>query len=301
MKLRAGLFSILAFVAAPLLSQDVRLPVLGVTAESGNLLTARGIPGALTWTRPAAMPASFRMLAHTPDGQTVLGVLDSGKVALFHPQTEGLQPVPDLDGGGWTSAVLSPSSRAAALCSPASGRVQTLDVRGGAGMQVVANCAIAVNDAGTAVWVRSSRQNEIILYRQGMDPRYESFGGTVDALAFSASGDDTWIAAGGDLWKIGTERTRLAAGVGHPLALALLSDSRIALVYPDGKLQVRNAGGEPISEGACSCSPSALESTAVKNLFWLSHQSGSPATLADFRDPAPAFWVIPTAQPEVRP
>jgi hypothetical protein len=295
----AGFLAVFGTAAS---AQDIRLPLLGVFADRGRLVPVRGVPGALTFGVPAAVPAGFRLLAATADGRSAVGVLDTGRAAILRAGTDALSPLNGVDEGG-KSAILSPHGSAAALCMPGSNRVQIVDLNTQtARPSFLSACPEAVSDDGQAVWVRSARLTEAIRVQPGADTQYESFGGSLDAIAILPRSQDAVVAAAGELWLVGSgRRERLASGIGTPIFLtAAISGKRMLLVFGNGAFEVRSVAGELLTTGSCGCEPALIEPTAVADIFWLARHAGRAAVLLDLRERKPATWLVPAAEVEVR-
>jgi hypothetical protein len=308
----------LAGVAAAQTGTALSGPTMGLVFDSSQsaLRPIRGIPGAATLGDPlnlgfalAAATVSPRQdfaLALRADDSSLVLVRAGRSVAI--PKT---RPAPAL-------MVFNNAGTAAALYDSGAGRVQILTglpdaaaVQSDVDISALAGpvAALAVDDAGTSLFLAAGAAETVALYRIAMDGASQFLASfrSVAALRLSATGREALLAdsaAGAvyairDLQGAGRVETVVSGrdGLGAPIAVESDSAGRIFVADRAGNLTILDRARGSVLSLPCGCAPTGLFRLSGTATFRLTEPSHAPMWVLDASGADPRSVAIPPASP----
>jgi hypothetical protein len=309
---------LLAGVAAAQAGSTLSGPTMGLVFDSSQsaLRPIRGIPGAATLGDPVNLGfplasatvsplQDFALALRTDDSSLVL-VRAGGSAAIA-----GTRPAPAL-------IVFSNAGTAAALYDSDSGRVQILTglpdaaaVQSDVDISALAGpvAALAVDDAGTSLFLAAGPAEAVALYRIAMDgvPQFLATFRSVAALRLSATGREVLLAdsAAGAVFAIrdlrGAGRIETIAsgrdGLGAPIAVESDSAGRIFVADQAGNLTILDRGRGSVLSLPCGCAPTGLFRLSGTATFRLTEPSGAPMWVLDASGADARIVAIPPGAP----
>ena len=294
---------VFAGVAAAQTGTALSGPTMGLVYDSSQsaLRPIRGIAGAATMgdTVNPGFPLASATVSPRQDCALALRTDDSSVVLVRADGTSaavpGARPAPAL-------MVFSPAGTAAALYDSGAGRVQVLAglpdaaaVQSDVDISALAGpvAALAVDDAGTSLYLAAGTAETVGLYRIGMDGASQflvSFR-SVAALRLSSSGSEALVAdstaaavyAIRDLAGAGAVETLASGRDGLVTPIAIESDSagRVFVADQAGNVTILDRGQGSILSLPCGCAPTGLFRLSGTATFRLTEPSGGPMWVLD--------------------
>ena len=294
---------LLAGVAAAQTGTALSGPTMGLVFDASHsaLRPIRGIPGAATLgdavnpgfplASATVSPRQDFALALRADDSSVVLVRAGGAFAAV----PGARPAPAL-------MVFSPAGATAALYDSGAGRVQVLTglpdaaaVQSDVDISALAGpvAALAVDDAGTSLFLAAGAADTVALYRVGMDgaSQYMASFGSVAALRLSANGREALVADSAaaavyairDLAGAGAVETLASGRDGLVTPIAIESDSagRVFVADQAGNVTILDRGQGSILSLPCGCAPTGLFRLSGTATFRLTEPSGAPIWVLD--------------------
>ena len=313
---------VLAGVAAAQTGTALSGPTLGLVFDSSQsaLRPIRGIPGAATLGDPVNLgfalasatisPRQDCALALRADDSSLVLVRAGGSAAI-----PGTRPAPTL-------IVFSNAGTAAALYDSGAGRVQILTglpnaaaVQSDVDISALAGpvAALAVDDAGTSLFLAAGPPETVALYRIGMDGASQFLASfrSVAALRLSSTGREALLAdsAAGAVYAIrdlrGAGRVETIAsardGLGAPIAVESDSAGRIFVADQAGNLTILDRGRGSVLSLPCGCAPTGLFRLSGTATFRLTEPSGGPMWVLDASGADARIVAIPPGAPPAAP
>jgi hypothetical protein len=312
---------LLAGVAAAQTGTSLTGPTMGLVFDSSQsaLRPIRGIPGAATLGDPVNLgfplasatvsPRQDSALALRADDSSVVLVRNGAQISAA--AVPGARPAPTL-------VVFSPAGAAAALYDPDSGRVQILTglpdaaaVQSDVDISALAGpvAALAVDDAGTSLFLAAGAAETVALYRIGMDgaPQFLASFRSVAALRLSSTGREALLAdsAAGAVYAIrdlrGAGSIEMIAsgqdGLGTPIAIESDFAGRIFVADQAGNLIILDRGRGSVLSLPCGCVPAGLFQLSGTATFRLTEPSGAPMWVLDASGADARIVAIPPGAP----
>ena len=310
---------VFAGVAAAQSGTALSGPTMGLVFDSSQsaLRPIRGIPGAanlgdavnpgFALASATVSPRQDFALALKADDSSVALVRAGGASAAIL----GARPAPVL-------VVFSPAGTAAALYDSGAGRVQILTglpdaaaVQSDVDISALAGpvAAIAVDDAGTSLFLAAGAAEAVSLYRIAMDGASQFLASfrSVAALRLSANGREALLAdsAAGAVYVIrelrGTGHLETIAsardGLGAPIAVESDSAGRIFVADQGGKVTILDRGRGSVVSLPCGCAPAGLFRLSGTAVFRLTELSDGPTWVLDASGADARIVAIPPAAP----
>jgi len=252
-------------------------------------------------------PRQDYALAVKADDSSVMLVRPGGASAAV----PGVRPAPAL-------VVFSPAGAAAALYDSAAGRVQILTglpnaaaVESDVDISALAGpvAALAVDDAGTSLFLAAGAAETVSLYRIGMDGASQFLAPfrSVAALRLSGTGREALLAdpAAGAVYIIrdlrGGGRMEIVAsgrdGLGAPIAVESDSAGRIFVADQAGNLTILDRGRGSVLSLPCGCAPAGLFRLSGTATFRLTEPSDAPMWVLDASGADARIVAIPPGAP----
>jgi hypothetical protein len=310
---------LLASVAAAQTGTALSGPTMGLVfdASQSALRPIRGIPGAAT-LGDAANPGfplasatvsprqDFALALRADDSSVVLALAGGGSAAV-----PGARPAPAL-------MVFSPAGATAALYDSGAGRVQVLTglpdaaaVQSDVDISALAGpvAALAVDDAGSTLFLAAGAAETVALYRIAMDGTSQFLASfrSVAALRLSVNGREALLAdsAAGAVYAIrdlrGAGRMETIAsgrdGLGTPIAVESDSAGRIFVADQAGNVAILNRGRGPVVSLPCGCTPAGLFRLSGTATFRLTDPSDGPMWVLDASGADARIVAVPPAAP----
>jgi hypothetical protein len=310
---------LLASVAAAQTGTALSGPTMGLVfdASQSALRPIRGIPGAATLgdaVNPGFPLASatvsprqdFALALRADDSSVVLALAGGGSAAV-----PGARPAPAL-------MVFSPAGATAALYDSGAGRVQVLTglpdaaaVQSDVDISALAGpvAALAVDDAGSTLFLAAGAAETVALYRIAMDGTSQFLASfrSVAALRLSVNGREALLAdsAAGAVYAIrdlrGAGRMETIAsgrdGLGIPIAVESDSAGRIFVADQAGNVTILNRGRGPVVSLPCGCTPAGLFRLSGTATFRLTDPSDGPMWVLDASGADARIVAVPPAAP----
>jgi len=310
---------LLASVAAAQTGTALSGPTMGLVfdASQSALRPIRGIPGAATLgdaVNPGFPLASatvsprqdFALALRADDSSVVLALAGGGSAAV-----PGARPAPAL-------MVFSPAGATAALYDSGAGRVQVLTglpdaaaVQSDVDISALAGpvAALAVDDAGSTLFLAAGAAETVALYRIAMDGTSQFLASfrSVAALRLSVNGREAMLAdsAAGAVYAIrdlrGAGRMETIAsgrdGLGIPIAVESDSAGRIFVADQAGNVTILNRGRGPVVSLPCGCTPAGLFRLSGTATFRLTEPSNGPMWVLDASGADARIVAVPPAAP----
>jgi hypothetical protein len=310
---------LLASVAAAQTGTALSGPTMGLVfdASQSALRPIRGIPGAATLgdaVNPGFPLASatvsprqdFALALRADDSSVVLALAGGGSAAV-----PGARPAPAL-------MVFSPAGATAALYDSGAGRVQVLTglpdaaaVQSDVDISALAGpvAALAVDDAGSTLFLAAGAAETVALYRIAMDGTSQFLASfrSVAALRLSVNGREALLAdsAAGAVYAIrdlrGAGRMETIAsgrdGLGIPIAVESDSAGRIFVADQAGNVTILNRGRGPVVSLPCGCAPAGLFRLSGTATFRLTEPSNGPMWVLDASGADARIVAVPPAAP----
>jgi len=310
---------LLASVAAAQTGTALSGPTMGLVfdASQSALRPIRGIPGAATLgdaVNPGFPLASatvsprqdFALALRADDSSVVLALAGGGSAAV-----PGARPAPAL-------MVFSPAGATAALYDSGAGRVQVLTglpdaaaVQSDVDISALAGpvAALAVDDAGSTLFLAAGAAETVALYRIAMDGTSQFLASfrSVAALRLSVNGREALLAdsAAGAVYAIrdlrGAGRMETIAsgrdGLGIPIAVESDSAGRIFVADQAGNVTILNRGRGPVVSLPCGCTPAGLFRLSGTATFRLTEPSNGPMWVLDASGADARIVAVPPAAP----
>jgi hypothetical protein len=310
---------LLASVAAAQTGTALSGPTMGLVfdASQSALRPIRGIPGAATLgdaVNPGFPLASatvsprqdFALALRADDSSVVLALAGGGSAAV-----PGARPAPAL-------MVFSPAGATAALYDSGAGRVQVLTglpdaaaVQSDVDISALAGpvAALAVDDAGSTLFLAAGAAETVALYRIAMDGTSQFLASfrSVAALRLSVNGREALLAdsAAGAVYAIrdlrGAGRMETIAsgrdGLGTPIAVESDSAGRIFVADQAGNVTILNRGRGPVVSLPCGCTPAGLFRLSGTATFRLTEPSNGPMWVLDASGADARIVAVPPAAP----
>lgn len=283
---------------------SVQGPVLGhvLDPETGSLHRVDGIPGASGIGAPLALEFLVAQATVAPSQEFAIVRDEEGR--FFVLDLTATPPAPTELNGALAEAdgaLISPSSRRAALYSAAAGKVQmlndlsgtpsvgeTLDLEQGVGEWT----GFAISDLGV-VLVASAQADSGSLFALSLESGSSRVGAVHRAgdLAFFSDSNDAVVAdtAANEVILIrdvvARRQTSVIASesddIANPIGVQVTSDGRfVAVAMPGGVASVPVLGGAPIS-ASCACAPTSLVPLAGGNVFQLTTDVHTPLQIVE--------------------
>jgi hypothetical protein len=285
-------------------SQSALRPIRGIpgAATMGDAVNL-GIPLASATVSPRQ---DFALALRTDDSSVVLARAGGASAAV-----PGARPAPAL-------MVFSPAGTTAALYDSGAGRVQVLTglpdaaaVQSDVDISALAGpvAALAVDDAGTSLFLAAGAAETVSLYRVGMDgtSQYLASFRSVAALRLSANGREALLAdsAAGAVYAIrdlrGAGRMETIAsgrdGLGTPIAVESDSAGRIFVADQAGNVTILNRGRGPALSLSCGCAPTGLFRLSGTATFRLTDPSDGPMWVLDASGADARIVAVPPGAP----
>jgi hypothetical protein len=296
---------------------------MGLVFDSSQsaLRPIRGIPGAATLGDPVNPGFALASATVSPQQGYALALkADDSSVVLVRPggasaAIPGARPAPAL-------VVFSPAGSAAALYDSSAGRVQILTglpdaaaVQNDVDISALAGpvAALAVDDAGTSLFLAAGQTEAVSLYRIATDgaPQFLASFRSVAALSLSGNGREALLAdsAAGAVYAIrdlrGAGRMEMIAsgrdGLGAPIAVESDSAGRIFVADQAGNLTIFDRGRGSVSSLSCGCAPTGLFRLSGTATFRLTEPSDAPMWVLDASGADPRIVAIPPGAPPAAP
>jgi hypothetical protein len=310
---------LLANVAAAQTGTALSGPTMGLVfdASQSALRPIRGIPGAATLGDAVnpGFPLASATVSPRPDFALALRADDSSVVLVraggASAAVSGARPAPAL-------MVFSPAGTTAALYDSGAGRVQVLTglpdaaaVQSDVDISALAGpvAALAVDDAGSTLFLAAGAAETISLYRIGMDGTSQFLASfrSVAALRLSVDGREALVAdsAAGAVYAIrdprGVGRMETIAsgrdGLGTPIAVESDSAGRIFVADQAGNVTILNRGRGPALSLSCGCTPTGLFRLSGTATFRLTDPSDGPMWVLDASGSDARIVAVPPAAP----
>ena len=294
-------------------------PTMGLVFDSSQsaLRPIRGIPGAATLGDAVDLgfPLAAATVSPRQDSALALRADDSSVVLVragaASAAIPGARPAP-------ARMVFSPAGTAAALYDSGAGRVQILTglpdaaaLQSDLDISALAGpvAALAVDDAGSSLFVATGAAESVALYRialNGASQFLASFR-SVAALGLSATGREILLAdsAAGTVYVIrdprGTGRLDMIAsgrdGLGTPIAVESDSKGRIFVADQAGNLTILDRARGSVVSLPCGCAPTGLFRLSGTATFRLTEPSGAPMWVLDASGADARIVAIPAGAP----
>ena len=313
---------LLAGVAAAQEGTALSGPTMGLVFDSSQsaLRPIRGIPGAASLGDAVSLgfPLASATVSPRQDFALALRADDSSVVLVraggASAAVAGARRAPAL-------VVFSPAGASAALYDSGAGRVQILTglpdaaaVQSDLDITALAGpvAALAVDDAGTSLFLAAGAAETVVLYRIGMDGASQFLASfrSVAALRLSANGREALLAdsAAGAVYAIrdlrGAGRMETLAsgrdGLGAPIAVESDSAGRIFVADQAGNVTILDRGRGSVSL-PCGCAPAGLFRLAGSATFRLTEPSDGPMWVLDASGADARVVAIPPGAPTVAP
>jgi hypothetical protein len=218
--------------------------------------------------------------------------------------------------------VFSPAGTAAALYDSGAGRVQILTglpdaaaVQNDVDISALAGpvATLAVDDAGTSLFLAAGAAETVSLYRIAMDGTSQFLASfrSVAALRLSANGREALLAdsAAGAVYVIrelrGAGHMEMIAsgrdGLGAPIAVESDSAGRIFVADQAGNLTILDRSRGSVVSLSCGCAPAGLFRLAGTATFRLTEPSDAPMWVLDASGADARIVAIPPGAPPVAP
>jgi hypothetical protein len=310
---------LLAGVAAAQSGTALSGPTMGMVFDSSQsaLRLVRGIPGAASLgdaVNPGFALASatvsprqdYALALRTDDSSVVL--VRAGGASAAVP---GARPAP-------ANVVFSPAGTAAALYDSGVGRVEILTglpdaaaVQSDIDISALAGpvAALAVDDAGSSLFLAAGPAEAVSLYRIGMDGASQFLAPvrSVAALRLSANGREALLAdtAAGAVYVIrelrgaGHLETIASArdGLGAPIAVESDSAGRIFVADQSGNVTILDRSHGSVVSLPCGCTPAGLFRLAGTAIFRLNEPSDGPMWVLDASGAEARIVAVPPGAP----
>ena len=310
---------VLAGVAAAQTGTALSGPTLGLVfdASQSALRPVRGIPGAATLgdavnlgiplaSATVSPRQDFALALRADDSSVVLARAGGASAAV-----PGARPAPAL-------MVFSPAGATAALYDSGAGRVQVLTglpdaaaVQSDVDISALAGpvAALAVDDAGSTLFLAAGAAETVALYRIAMDGTSQFLASfrSVAALRLSVNGREALLAdsAAGAVYAIrdlrGAGRMETIAsgrdGLGIPIAVESDSAGRIFVADQAGNVTILNRGRGPVVSLPCGCAPTGLFRLSGTATFRLTDPSDGPMWVLDASGADARIVAVPPAAP----
>ncbi len=310
---------LLASVAAAQTGTALSGPTMGLVfdASQSALRPIRGIPGAATLGDAVnpGFPLASATVSPRQDFALALRADDSSVVLVraggASTAVPGARPAPAL-------MVFSPAGTTAALYDSGAGRVQVLTglpdaaaVQSDVDISALAGpvAALAVDDAGSTLFLAAGAAETVALYRIGMDgtSQYMASFRSVAALRLSVDGREALVvdSAAGAVYAIrdlrGAGRMETIAsgrdGLGTPIAVESDSAGRIFVADQAGNVTILNRGRGPVVSLPCGCAPAGLFRLSGTATFRLTEPSNGPMWVLDASGADARIVAVPPAVP----
>jgi len=310
---------LLAGVAAAQTGTALSGPTMGLVFDSSQsaLRPIRGIPGAATLgdavnlgiplaSATVSPRQDFALALRADDSSVVLARAGGASAAV-----PGARPAPAL-------MVFSPAGATAALYDSGAGRVQVLTglpdaaaVQSDVDISALAGpvAALAVDDAGTALFLAAGAAETVALYRVGMDGTSQFLAAfrSVAALRLSVNGREALLAdsAAGAVYAIrdlrGAGRMETIAsgrdGLGTPIAVESDSAGRIFVADQAGNVTILDRGHGSVVSLPCGCAPTGLFRLSGTATFRLTEPSAGPMWVLDASGADARIVAVPPGAP----
>jgi len=314
---------LLAGVAAAQSGTALSGPTMGLVFDSSQsaLRPIRGIPGAATLgdavnpgfalASATVSPRQDYALALKADDSSLVLVRAGGASA----PVPGARPAPAL-------IVFSPGGTAVALYDSGAGRVQILTglpdaaaVQSDIDISALAGpvAALAVDDAGSSLFLAAGPAEAVSLYRIGMDGASQFLASfrSVAALRLSGNGRQALLAdsAAGAVYVIrelrGAGHLEMIAsgrdGLGAPIAVESDPAGRIFVADQAGNVTILDRSRGSVATLPCGCAPAGLFRLSGTATFRLTEPSDAPMWVLDASGADARIVAIPPGAPPVAP
>jgi len=310
---------LVAGVAAAQAGPALSGPTMGLVfdASQSALRPVRGIPGAATLGDPVNLGFALASATVSPRQDYALALrADDSSLVLVRAGSAsaaipGARPAPAL-------MVFSPAGTAAALYNSGAGRVQILTglpdaaaVQSDVDISALAGpvAALAVDDAGTSLFLAAGQAEAVSLYRVAMDGASQFLASfqSVAALRLSRTGREALLAdsAAGAVYMIrdlrgnGSIETIASArdGIGAPIAVDSDSAGRIFVADQAGNLTILDRSRSSVVSLPCGCAPTGLFRLAGTATFRLTEPSNAPMWVLDASGADARIVAIPPGAP----
>jgi hypothetical protein len=312
---------LLAAVAAAQSGTALSGPTMGLVFDSSQsaLRPIRGIPGAATLGDPVNLGFALASATVSPRQDYALALkADDSSLVLVRAGAEvsstavpGARPAPAL-------IVFSPAGTAAALYDSGAGRVQILTglpdaaaVQSDVDISALAGpvAALAVDDAGTSLFLAAGAAEAVSLYRIGMDGASQFLASfrSVAALRLSGTGGDALLAdsAAGAVYSIRDSGIETIAsgqdGLGAPIAVEADSAGRIFVADQAGNVTILDRSRGSVVSLPCGCAPAGLFRLSGTATFRLTEPSDAPMWVLDASGDDARIVAIPPGAPPASP
>jgi hypothetical protein len=311
----------LASVAAAQTGTALSGPTMGLVfdASQSALRPIRGIPGAATLGDAVNLGFALASATVSPRQDYALALkADDSSLVLVRAGAEissaavpGARPAPAL-------IVFSPAGTAVALYDSGAGRVQILTglpdaaaVQSDVDISALAGplAALAVDDAGTSLFLAAGPAEAVSLYRIAMDGTSQFLASfrSVAALRLSGSGREALLAdsAAGAVYVIRELRgaghlERIASGqdgLGAPIAVESDSAGRIFVADQSGNVTILDRSHGSVVSLPCGCTPAGLFRLAGTAIFRLNEPSDGPMWVLDASGAEARIVAVPPGAP----
>jgi hypothetical protein len=285
-------------------SQSALRPIRGIpgAASLGDAVNL-GFPLASATVSPRQ---DYALALRADDSSVVLARAGGASAAI-----PGARPGPAL-------VVFSPAGTAAALYDSGAGRVQILTglpdaaaVQSDVSISALAGpvAALAVDDAGTSLFLAAGAADTVSLYRIATDGASQFLASfrSVAALRLLAAGREALLAdsAAGAVYIIrdlrGTGRMELIAsardGLGTPIAVESDSAGRIFVADHAGNVTIFDRSRGSVVSLSCGCTPAGLFRLSGTATFRLTEPSDAPMWVLDASGADARIVAIPPGAP----
>jgi hypothetical protein len=299
-------------------------PTMGMVFDSSQsaLRPIRGIPGAASLGDAVNLGFALASATVSPRQDYALALrADDSSVVLARAggtssAVAGARPAPAM-------VVFSPTGTAAALYDSGAGRVQILTglpdaaaVQSDLDVSALAGpvAALAVNDAGTSLFLAGGAMGTVSLYRVAMDGASQLMAPfrSVAALRLTSGGREALLAdsAAGAVYMIrelqGAGRVETIAsgndGLGTPIGVESDSAGRIFVADQAGNVTIVDRSHGSVTTLPCGCAPTGLFRLAGTAIFRLTEPSpGSPMWVLDASGTDARIVAIPPGAPPAAP
>ncbi len=310
---------LLASVAAAQTGTALSGPTMGLVfdASQSALRPIRGIPGAATLGDAVnpGFPLASATVSPRQDFALALRADDSSVVLVraggASTAVPGARPAPAL-------MVFSPAGTTAALYDSGAGRVQVLTglpdaaaVQSDVDISALAGpvAALAVDDAGSTLFLAAGAAETVALNRIGMDGTSQFLASfrSVAALRLSVDGREALVvdSAAGAVYAIrdlrGAGRMETIAsgrdGLGTPIAVESDSAGRVFVADQAGNVTILDRGRGPAVSLPCGCMPTGLFRLSGTATFRLTDPSDGPMWVLDASGSDARIVAVPPAAP----
>ena len=314
---------LLAGVAAAQSGTALSGPTMGLVFDSSQsaLRPIRGIPGAATLGDPVNLGFALASATVSPRQDYALALkADDSSLVLVRAggasaAVPGARPAPAL-------VVFSPAGTAVALYDSGAGRVQILTglpdaaaVQSDIDISALAGpvAALAVDDAGSSLFLAAGAAEAVSLYRVGMDGASQFLASfrSVAALRLSGNGREALLAdsAAGAVYVIrelrGAGHLEMIAsgrdGLGAPIAVEADPAGRIFVADQAGNVTILDRSRGSVVSLPCGCAPAGLFRLSGTATFRLTEPSDAPMWVLDASGADARIVAIPPGAPPVAP